>query len=325
VGKLLNSEKKRYNKFKNQSNYFSNPAKKDGLYRKIPRKFCISENHSKENLFFPIQETAIQYFKDFEIKWHDGIKGQPSNHLCDSMVCGVNHLFPFANQPLALVGLLKPFFPDLNHMLPIENNQFVAFEWIGAENYLGERISNNGKRTRGANFTSADAAVMFEKDDGKKQIVLIEWKYTESYSPTSLEFSKAGTDRKSIYNHLFERDDFPLDKNLLPSYASLFFEPFYQFTRQQCLANEMEKAGELGADAVSLLHISPDANKDFQKITSSDLEILGSAVTEVWKKLVTTKNRFLSTSVENMFWDFPTNMYPEMEEWKMYIMDRYRW
>jgi hypothetical protein len=42
---------------------------------------------------------------------------------------------------------------------------------------------------------------------------------------------------------------------LIPHFDSLFFEPFYQFMRQQFLAHEMEKAHELGADEVNLLHI----------------------------------------------------------------------
>ena len=38
-------------------------------------------------------------------------------------------------------------------------------------------------------------------------------------------------------------------------YDDLFYEP-YQLFRQQLLANEMEKARELEADVVSVLHIS---------------------------------------------------------------------
>jgi hypothetical protein len=38
--------------------------------------------------------------------------------------------------------------------------------------------------------------------------------------------------------------------------------------RQQLLAHEMEKAHELGADIVSLLHFSPAHNKDFMRVTS---------------------------------------------------------
>ena len=129
-------------------------------------------------------------------------------------------------------------------MLPVENGQFVAFEWIGAENYLGEKISSNRKRTRGANFTSADAAVFFERGDGQKQFILIEWKYTESYPSTFLNFAKSGTDRTRIYAHLYDRVECPVDKELLHNFDHLFCEPFCQLMRQLFLAHEIELAYE---------------------------------------------------------------------------------
>jgi Fic family protein len=54
-----------------------------------------------------------------------------------------------------------------------------------------------------------------------------------------------------IYRPLYQRDDCPLDKGLVPSFEALFYEPFYQFMRQPLLAHEMERAHELGADRVS--------------------------------------------------------------------------
>lgn len=132
-------------------------------------------------------------------------------------------------------------------MLPVENGYFVSFEWIGAKNYLGEKISRNGKRTRGANFTSADAIVAFRRRDGSRHVVLIEWKYTESYSSHSLKYAKSGTDRTEIYRHLFEQEDCPIDKNLLPSFDALFYEPFYQLMRQQFLAHEMDRTYAKGS------------------------------------------------------------------------------
>jgi hypothetical protein len=200
-----------------------------------------------------------------------------------------------------LAEILRPIFPELDRMLPVENGQYVSFEWIGKHNYLGERISRNGKRTRGANFTSTDSIVMFERKDRKRQVVLIEWKYTESYGSTSLKTAKSGTDRTEIYNHLFERDDCPVNKDLLPSFDALFYEPFYQFMRQQLLAHEMEKAHELDAEVVSLLHIAPSHNEDFRKVTSPKLRLLGESATDVWKKLVKTENRFISISTEQLF------------------------
>ncbi|HRV96848.1 MAG TPA: hypothetical protein P5526_32130, partial [Anaerolineae bacterium] len=202
---------------------------------------------------------------------------------------------------------------------------YVAFEWIGQQNYLGEKIARHGQRTRGANCTSADAAVRFKHSDGQTQIVLIEWKYTESYSSTPLKFARSGTDRTAIYAHLFNRDDGPLNKELLPSFDDLFFEPFYQFMRQQFLAFEMEKAHELGADRVSLLHIAPAHNLDFKRVTSPALKPLGASATEVWQRLVKTPDKFTSVSTETLFGEFNAQPFPELEAWWAYISARYSW
>ncbi len=261
----------------------------------------------------------------FEIKWHDGQNGKCSNHMCDSQVCCVNFLFPFADQPEALAHLLRPIYPQLDHMLPVEDGKLVSFEWIGEHNYLGEKISRNGKRSRGANFTSADAIVMFERSDKKRQIVLIEWKYTESYGGTNFKIAKSGTDRTSIYRHLFDHPDCLIRKDLLLHFDAHFFEPFYQFIRQQFLAHEMEKAHELGADIVSLLHIAPSHNLDFKKVTSPALKHLGSSPTEIWTKLVKEQDRFKSVYSEDLFGRLAEEQLALMTEWIEYVHARYRW
>lgn len=326
MGKFLEAEKQRLTLFKATSPYFSDAACVDGVYRGKRRPFCLPRACAEENLFPGIRQTITAYFAAHEIKWHGGREGNPSNHLCGSQVCCTNFLFPFADKPHALVELLRSVFPAIRQMLPMENeNLFVAFEWIGQQNYLGEKIPRHGKRTRGANFTSADAAVMFEGEDGLRQIVLIEWKYTESYSSTSLRIAKSGTDRTAIYAHLFDREDFPLDKELLPSFGDLFYEPFYQLLRQQLLAHEMEKAQELGAQVVSLLHIAPAHNSDFRKVTSPALRTLGKSVLDVWKKLVKVPDRFKSVSTEELFGEFPIEGFPELVVWWEYLTSRYPW
>jgi len=166
---------------------------------------------------------------------------------------------------------------------------------------------------------------MVERTDGKRQIVLIEWKYTESYGGTSLKIAKSGTDRTEIYKHLFQQDDCPLNKDLLPSFDSLFYEPFYQLMRQQFLAHEMEKAHEMGADIVSVLHIAPAHNTDFRKVTSPQLGNLGETATSVWSKLVRTHDRFISVSTEHLFGNLSVEQLPEMRTWLEYIGARYTW
>ena len=217
MARFLESEKKRLAEYKNSTSHLSSAAREPGVYKNHVYPHVLPRDLSSENLYGGFRTQALAYFDRNAIKWHDAIDRRPSNHLCDSQVCSVNFLFAFHDQPEALAALLRPVFPEIRRMLPVEDGQFVAFEWIGAENYLGERKSPNRKRARGALFTSADAAVMFERDDGQKQFVLIEWKYTESYYPTWLKFSKSGTDRTQIYRHLYDRADCPLDKDLLSS------------------------------------------------------------------------------------------------------------
>jgi hypothetical protein len=154
---------------------------------------------------------------------------------------------------------------------------------------------------------------------------LIEWKYTESYGGTFLKIADSGTDRTEIYRHLFENADCPINKNLLPSFDSLFYEPFYQFMRQQFLANEMEKAHELGADVVSVLHIAPAHNDDFRKVTSPELEKLGESAISIWKKLVKNEGRFISVSIEKLFGNLSETQLPEMKSWVEYVHARYQW
>jgi len=325
MGKFLESEKLNQTEFKLNSLHFSEAARKDGIYKGKPRPFCLPLDCAEENLFPEIRQTAPIYFSSYEIKWHDGLNGKPSSHLCDSQVCCLNFLFPFAQKPILLANLLRPIFSNLKEMLPIENNQYVAFEWIGLKNYLGEKVPIGGKRTRGANYTSADAAVKFKRNDGKKQMVLIEWKYTESYGKVNLKYSKSGTDRTKIYRQFYLQDDCILDKKILLSFDSLFYEPFYQFMRQQFLAQEMERVENPEADIVTILHIAPEKNIDFQKITSPKLSKLGKTAIDVWKRLVLKKDRFISVSSEKLFHGLLADKLPETKEWSDYITKRYSW
>jgi hypothetical protein len=189
-----------------------------------------------------------------------------------------------------------------------------------------------GGRTRGANCTSADAIVLFERMDGLRQAVLIEWKYTESYGGNCLTISKRGTDRTVTYRKIYDAEDCPIRKDLIPSFEALFYEPFYQFMRQQFLAHEMEKAHELGADVVSLLHICPAHNQAFKRVTSPGLAHLGDPATGVWAKIIGGSGsalrggeNFLAVSTEALFGGFSVSDYPEMRSWVEYIHQRYSW
>ncbi len=320
MGKFLEAERKRQAEFKRHSVDFSDSARHDGLYKGKMRDFALPLHCAAENLYVEIRDMAQAYFSQSGIGWHS------LNHLCSSQVCCVNFLFPFMNKPDALAVLLRPLFPNIRQMLPLEApSQYVAFEWIGQDNYLGEKVRKNTPRTRGANFTSADAMVMFEHTNGLRQIVLIEWKYTESYTSVSKKVASSGTDRSAIYAPLYQQADCPLDKSILPAYDDLFYEPFYQFMRQQFLAHEMERVKEFQAGIVSLLHIAPTRNAEFGQVTSPNLRPIGGTVTDIWKRLVKTPDRFMSVSTESLFGKFSVNRFPELMPWYEYVHARYSW
>ncbi len=95
--------------------------------------------------------------------------------------------------------------------------------------------------------------------------------------------------------------------------------------RQQFLAYEMEKANEMGAEKVSLLHIAPAHNLDFRKVTSPTLKQLGNSPTEIWANLVKDGTRFKSVCSEDLFGTLSADQFPEMKDWLDYIQERYRW
>ncbi len=131
---------------------------------------------------------------------------------------------------------------DVVEPLEVEPGRFVAFEYIGQRDFLGEVGSRT--RIRGSMTTSADAAIRYRNSDGCVEIALIEWKYCEDYRGQELSAGRHGN-RRDRYRALWAAADCPVRTDLIP-YEDLVVEPFYQLFRQQLLAHEMEKAHEGG-------------------------------------------------------------------------------
>jgi len=180
----------------------------------------------------------------------------------------------------------------------------VAFEWIGVDNYLSEgprgRPVSAARRRRGTKATSADFVVRFRREDGCIQVVLGEWKYSETYKAKSVRISRWHTDRAPVYRPHLEKPgcQIALDGELdLPD---LMYDPFDQMMRAQLLASEMERAREMDAYVVSYLHIAPRANGDLmKKITAPKLVDRGADVHEAWASLV-KPGRFKAVYFEDL-------------------------
>lgn len=351
---FLSVEKLRQAQVKSNPDLYSKEAMQDGAYslpsvkRPTPPTypFCLPLEYAHENLFHGVRDQ-IDSFAKRRIPWHKGINGGPTTHLCSSQVCCVNFLGPLAQKPDALLDLVQGSYPAAAKMVPVDpegDGEYVEFEWIGNPkvNYLDEAGSVSGVRTRGANCTSTDAAVRYAGSDGAEHVVLIEWKYCESYSDlekisaerrllstkNGLPTQAARTRRTRYEKRLKAMIDLPEGI----CFEDLCVEPLYQLMRQQLLAREMETVGT-EADSVSVLHLSPRANHDFPRITSPALRTWAESqypgqdlsVTEAWRRLWAGGGRFQHAAIEDFFAPALAGTDSALTAWRSYITKRYSW
>ena len=325
------SEKQRYRTLK--PHLFSPAACRPGTYAGRPRDFCLADEHAAENLHGSLREEALRFFRERRIQWHKPSgPGLPSNHLCSSQVACVNALWPLARDPELLARVFGPLLPDLAEPLPFAAEQplpdgalpFVAFEWIGTRGYLGE----SGARSRGANVTSADFAFRFRRRDGRVQLVLGEWKYTESYSKRLPPPERLNPTQLATYREPFAR--WRERQPGLPAYEAFFVEPFYQLMRLTLLAQEMERAaalgaGELDAEVVSVVQVVPRANRAFATgITSPELVRYGCCVAAVWDALAPA-GRFAPVAAEGLLTLIEEVAPADKAAWAANLLRRYGW
>jgi len=325
-------EKEKYTNPEFKKALFSKDACARGTYKGHEYDFCLADAHSAENLHQSLRDEAIEYFSSRNIQWHDGKDSRmlPSNHLCCSQSCCVNFLFPMQSNHKLLANVFKAIYPELGTPLPMVEGDisatgghpYLSFEWIGLIDYLAETRRKPGRRTRGANHTSADFAFRFRRTDGQTQIVLGEWKYTEYYGHEDKGTNQVRLDN---YAEAFGRSPGVFTRKDPALYRSLFFEPFYQLMRLQLLAQEMEAKHEMGANLVTVLHVHPAANKEFtERVTSEYLSASfpGQGVMSIWKQLV-DQTRFTTISVEHLLQLIGKARSLASPAWVDYLQTRY--
>ncbi len=323
-----NLEKERYETLK--PILFSSQAQASGTYKKKSYPFCLADGHSQENLHESFRDNAIDYFKARNIPWHDGTKdGLPSGHLCCSQTMCVNTLFPMTFVKELILNVFQIYFPEMKEALPFFTDEplpngdypYICFEWPGKKTHFeGEKKWPQ----RGANCTSLDFAFFFRRYDGKKQLVLGEWKYTEEYKGNKLPpIQEINKTRWGTY-----QEDFGIwraDNPDVPTYEHYFVEPFYQLMRQSVLADKMQLEREMNADVVVHLHISPKANKEFSDtFTSPIFSKYGNTVLESWKGIAPQDN-FISVHSESLLTLIEQMADKPHKNWADWLLKRYGW
>lgn len=329
---LRDREKDKYSDPKFKKALFSQDAQVKGTYKGHEYEFCLADGHSAENLHQSIRNEAIDYFSSRNIQWHDGKNSRmlPSNHLCCSQSCCVNFLFAMVSNDKLLANVFKAVYPELGMPLPMFDGDinaegehpYLSFEWIGLSDYLAETRRKPGRRTRGANYTSADFAFRFQRTDARIQVVLGEWKYTEYYG-----YEDKGTNQTRLDNYAqaFARSPGAFTCKDQALYRGLFVEPFYQLMRLQLLAQEMEANHEMDADLVTVLHVHPAANREFtERVTSEYLaaRFPGQGVMSIWKQVV-DQTRFTTISVEHLLQLIGKARLLANPAWVDYLQTRY--
>jgi hypothetical protein len=261
----------------------SAPAKAPAPYRgqgaALP--YCLPVAFAGENLLAEAREVGLSRFAAAGIPWHHGVGGGPSNHLLSSQVQCANALASRIQRPTELRQIFSAVLP-MAEALPFgsevttefDRTDYAVFEWTGLDDYLGEHPGRPG--TRGANNTSADAAIRYRTPEGDTELALIEWKYTEEYIGHRLGGGlETNLVRQGRYRWIWDDPDGPLRTDLIP-YEDLLVEPFYQLMRLQMLAWRMEGARELGAERVRVVIVAPSANHElFQSFNRPSQRDLG--------------------------------------------------
>lgn len=282
------------------------------------KAYRVPPDQRLQNLAPALRDTASRLFAAVPvIQWH-----QHANHGLSSQVCCVNFLLPFADKPALLQRWIEHVTgDDVAEVLPVEKARagqdwFVTFEWIGEVDYLNERKGRAG-RTRGANATAADAAVCYRTGDGRTNLLLIEWKYTERYgSPLN---PNGNPTRWCRYGSIYRAPNGPIRPDAAVSLDDFFYEPFYQLLRQQMLAwhNQRHQAG---IDRARVLHLSSAGNRVLHAVTSPALRKFGDQTFDVFRSLLTDPKDFRSMSIEAAF--APLAQWPEAD-WYPWLQNRY--
>lgn len=263
---------------------------KDGSSRGPKYDFCLPAEHSALSLLPEVRDSSLALFTELGIPWHAGVRGGPGNHLLSSQVQCVNALGQMVADPDRIIRAFGPLLGTAE-VHQIEPDRWLTFEYIGTDDHLNEAV--NGTRTRGARCTSVDAAFVHSTRAGIRELVLVEWKYTEHYARRTAAPAKDAI-RYERYGQLLAASDGPIAIELLP-FEELLQEPLYQLMRQQLLAHQLEKVRAHGANRVRVVHVLPAGNLSYHSsLHGAATPQLGSTVKAVWQRLLRHPDRFIA-------------------------------
>lgn len=269
----------------------------------------------KDNLYNGMTE-AISYFEDNRIPWwsiENPSSRIPSTDMLSSQMQCVNYLFPLCRDKKVVLQLAKLFDSSINGILlpvlPCYGEQYIDFGFVyHNDRILGEATQN---KMRGGLWTSADACILARRG-WTKILILIEWKYAESYCD-SFE-NKVGGALMGRYNPLIKQSE-QLIEFPAPEYGYYYYEPFYKLMRQTLLAEGIIK--EKIADEYLHVVVAPAINRD---LFDNNFAFTFENLETTWKQCLRNPDKFVMIDSGRILKEVVSSARPPLAK---YLQERY--
>lgn len=294
-----------------EKNKIFNNDNGNGEFRNRHYEFVLS--NSNNNLYSPVRDNILDYFKNNNIAWWNG---KLTNHTLSSQVSCLNHLFPIRENKNSVLSMVKNFYPDIVDVLLIPTDQYnpayIQFEAVSNVDHLNEK-----NLTRGRNCTSIDALIYGQNKDGEKILIAIEWKYVELYGNEDKASGERGSTRKKRYTDLINNSQQLRAEN----HNTFYHEPFYQLMRQTLWAEQMIAHSDdeiIKADGYIHIHVIPKENKELleKKYAPSDKNM-----EDTWRFLIKDQNKYKILTPKELF--EPISSGGEYDSLIKYLQERY--
>ena len=298
--------------------------KRNGPWRKKTYAHILPKRLWSLNLWEGIRGEPERYFADNEIAWHI----QKHNLLSSQIMC-VNIFFPLRQHLDVLKVWLSQHFEEL------EKVDKLDFEYIGPENYFNERGG------RGQNMTSSDLSITWYDKEEKKNMLLLEFKFTE---PDFGQCSKQGNpDPKRCYSskkvvaspqtecYRVERErryweyilssNSPLKELLTTESYCPFRYDFYQLMRNQLLAHCIQsdpKEDFKRVDFGVIYHVDNEVLTRMGRRFGRERNPL-----KAWPSLLKNPNTFHPFTVQELLNTIEPKLPNDLVSWRTYLKQRY--
>jgi len=307
-----NHEKKRIITLIEKGWFNNDPG--NGLFVDHNHKYVLQ--NSDNNFFPPITRYVKDYFKYNEIHWWRGT--EPTGHTLSAQTSCLNHLFPIRIDKEAVLAILSSFSNNFVDVVQIVTDKYepgyISFEQVSDNDLLDE-----GHPTRGSMCTSIDACIYAIHQNGSKWIIIMSWRYAESYDDIDKSFGPTGEIRRKRYDKLIYKSSQLINDPLLDKKSCYYYDPFYSLMRQTIWAEQMisnNKKETISADNFMHIHVVPFKNKELlEKIYFCSKKDMSST----WRSCIADQSRYKIITPEMLL----GNIGHKYDKLKSYLLTRY--